>query len=106
VGLARREVKTIHPFLFDEDDTSPIGQGLPNVMRDSQMSIAAATRMLLDNASVVCGPNLELNMDCCCPVRTRRRSRPTRTGIAKAPTNQRSSPRCATSRSTPTSTSC
>ena len=57
------DVKTIHPFIFDKDDTSPIGQGLPNVIRDSQMSIAAATRMLLDNASVVCGPNLELNTD-------------------------------------------
>lgn len=57
------DVKTIHTFLFDEDDTSPIGNGLPNVVRDSQMSISAATRMLLDNASVVCGPNMELNTD-------------------------------------------
>jgi hypothetical protein len=57
------EVKTVHTFIFDEDDTAPIGQGLPNIMRDSQMSIAAATRMLLDNASVTCGPQLELNTD-------------------------------------------
>lgn len=55
------DVKTIHTFLFDEDDASCIGQGVPNIMRDSQMSIAAATRMLLDNASVTCGPQLELN---------------------------------------------
>lgn len=57
------DVQTIHTFLFDEDDTSPVGNGLPNVMRDSQMSICAASRMLLDNASVVCGPNLELNTE-------------------------------------------
>lgn len=57
------DVKTIHIFNFDEDDTSPIGNGLPNVMRDSQMSVAASARMLLDNASVVCGPQLELNTD-------------------------------------------
>lgn len=57
------DVRTIHVFLFDEDDTAPVGNGLPNVVRDSQMSISAATRMLLDNASVVCGPNLELNTD-------------------------------------------
>lgn len=57
------DVRTIHTFLFDEDDTSPVGNGLPNVMRDSQMSICASARMLLDNASVVCGPNLELNTD-------------------------------------------
>lgn len=57
------DVKTIHFFQFDEDDTSPIGNGLPNVIRDSQMSIAAASRMLLDNASITCGPNLELNLE-------------------------------------------
>lgn len=57
------DVRTLHTFLFDEDDTSPIGFGLPNAVRDSQMAIAAAARMLLDNASVVCGPNLELNTD-------------------------------------------
>ena len=50
-------------FLFDEDDTSPVGFGLPNAVRDSQMAVSASTRMLLDNASVVCGPNLELNTD-------------------------------------------
>jgi hypothetical protein len=55
------EVKTVHCFVFDEDDTSPIGNGLPNVVRDSQMSIAAATRMTLDNASVTCGPQFEIN---------------------------------------------
>jgi hypothetical protein len=55
------DVKTVHCFVFDEDDTSPIGNGLPNVVRDSQMSIAAATRMTLDNAGVTCGPNLEVN---------------------------------------------
>lgn len=58
-----KDVKTIHTFIFDEDDTAPVGNGLPNVVRDSQMSICAASRMLLDNASVVCGPNLELNTD-------------------------------------------
>lgn len=57
------DVKTIHTFLFDEDDTSVVGQGLPNVIRDSQMSVCAATRMLLDNASVTCGPNIEVNTD-------------------------------------------
>jgi VIT1/CCC1 family predicted Fe2+/Mn2+ transporter len=55
------DVKTVHAFIFDEDDTSPIGSGLPNVIRDSQMSVSAAARMLLDNASIVCGPNVEVN---------------------------------------------
>lgn len=55
------DTRTIHAFIFDEDDTSPVGNGLPSVLRDSQMAIAAATRMLLDNGGVICGPNLELN---------------------------------------------
>lgn len=55
------EVQQAHVFNFDEDDTSPIGQGLPGIVRDSQLSICAATRMTLDNASVTCGPNLEVN---------------------------------------------
>lgn len=57
------KVRTIHTFLFDEDDTSPVGFGLPNSIRDSQMAIAASSRMLLDNASVVCGPMLEVDLD-------------------------------------------
>ncbi len=57
------DMTLVHTFLFDEDDTSPIGFGLPNAVRDSQMAVAAASRMLLDNASVVCGPQLELNTD-------------------------------------------
>jgi hypothetical protein len=56
------EVQTVHCFVFDENDSSPIGDGLPNIVRDSALSIGAATRMMLDNASVVCGPNLELTM--------------------------------------------
>lgn len=56
------QVNTIHVFQFDEDDTSPIGPGLPSIVRDSQLSVCASTRMTLDNASVTCGPNLEVNM--------------------------------------------
>jgi len=58
LGLSMQQV---HVFSFDEDDTSPISQGLPYIVRDSQLSICAATRMALDNASVTCGPNLEIN---------------------------------------------
>jgi hypothetical protein len=55
------DMQTIHVFNFDEDDTSAIGNGLPPIVRDSQLSICAAVRMSLDNASVTCGPNLEVN---------------------------------------------
>ena len=60
-AAAKEDVKTVHAFIFDFDDTAPIGFGLPNIMRDTQMSISAATRMMMDNASVVCGPILEVN---------------------------------------------
>jgi hypothetical protein len=61
--LGVENMKMIHTFCFDEDDTSPIGFGLPTALRDTQMAICASTRMLLDNASVVCGPNIEVNTD-------------------------------------------
>ena len=57
------DVRTCHTFVFDEDDTSPVGNGLPYIMRDSQMAVCASARMLLDNASVVCGPITEMNLD-------------------------------------------
>ncbi len=55
------DMQTVHVFNFDEDDTSPVGNGIPPIVRDSQLSICAAVRMSLDNASVTCGPNLEVN---------------------------------------------
>lgn len=41
-----------HHFIFEEDETFILGNGLPNIMRDSQMGVCAATRISLDNASV------------------------------------------------------
>ena len=57
------DVAMYHHFDFEEDDTSIIGNGLPNVIRDSQMSVAATARMALDNGGVVCGPQMEANLD-------------------------------------------
>jgi hypothetical protein len=52
-----------HVFIYEETDTSLLGAALPEAMRDSQMTVANAARMMVDNASAVCGPNLEINMD-------------------------------------------
>lgn len=60
-------VKTVHCFVFDEDDTSPVGSGLPQIVRDSQLSLCAVTRMALDNASVTCGASLEINRSLMAP---------------------------------------
>lgn len=56
-------VKMYHQFVYEEDDTALIGNGLPNVMRDSQLAIAASARMALDNGAVTCGPQVEVNLD-------------------------------------------
>lgn len=58
-----QKVNTYHHFIFEEDESTLTGNGLPNIMRDSAMAVAASSRMMLDNASVVCGPNLEVNTD-------------------------------------------
>lgn len=52
-----------HVFYYEKDETSIFGTGLPRVGRDSQISIAAATRMLLDNAAIVSGPQTEINVE-------------------------------------------
>lgn len=55
--------RMFHQFVFEEDEINLTGQGLPQIMRDSQMGISNATRMMLDNAAAVCGPMAEVNID-------------------------------------------
>ena len=55
-------VRMYHQFVFEEDDTSLVGNGLPNIMRDSQMSVCLAARMAMDNASIVAAPQLEIDL--------------------------------------------
>ena len=64
------KLRPAHVFVFEEDDISLLGQGLPAVMRDSQLAISDAARMLLDNASVVCGPMLEIVEEALSPTTT------------------------------------
>ena len=56
-------IKLYHVFIFEEDDSQLLGNSLPDIIRDSQMGMSAATRMLMDNASISCGPNMEVNVD-------------------------------------------
>lgn len=46
------DMKQFHHFIFEEDETFLLGNGLPNIVRDSQMGVCASTRMVLDNGSV------------------------------------------------------
>lgn len=61
------KIRPHHVFVYEEDDLNLLGVGVPSIMRDSALAIGEAARMLLDNASVVCGPILELNQDLLTP---------------------------------------
>lgn len=51
-----------HKFIFEDEDTSLLGQGLPEVMRDSQLGVCAFARMLVNNASIAAGLITEINV--------------------------------------------
>lgn len=55
--------KVFHQFVFEQDEINLLGSGLPPIMRDSQLAVASFSRMLIDNAAAVCGPNVEVNTD-------------------------------------------
>ncbi|MBV6342029.1 portal protein [Candidatus Magnetobacterium casense] len=58
-----RDVFPYHVFYFDKDETSIFGTGLARIIRDTQMIHCASWRSMLDNASTVAGPQVEVNMD-------------------------------------------
>ncbi|MFA5177045.1 MAG: hypothetical protein WC440_02710 [Candidatus Omnitrophota bacterium] len=49
-------------FYLEKDETSIFGQGLIRIMRGSTAAYAGASRAALDNASVVSGPIVEMNI--------------------------------------------
>ncbi|MEO8296340.1 MAG: hypothetical protein ABI574_00890 [Burkholderiales bacterium] len=52
-----------HLYYFDKDETSIFGEGLSAIMRDDQTMINAAIRMMLDNAAITSGAQLEVTLD-------------------------------------------
>lgn len=50
-----------HLYYVDKDETSLFGEGIPSIMRDDQEMLNAATRMMLDNAAITAGSNIEVN---------------------------------------------
>lgn len=50
-------------FYYEKDESSIFGEGLPRVMRHSQIAISSAARMVLDNGACVSGPQVEVNWD-------------------------------------------
>lgn len=53
------EMPMYHQFVFEEDESTLLGNGLPNIMRDSQMNMCSAVRMAIDNGSIM--RNIEVN---------------------------------------------
>lgn len=54
--------RPLSEFVFEEDDLSLTGVGLPQVCRDSQLAICEIARMCLDNGSVICTPSKLIKM--------------------------------------------
>jgi hypothetical protein len=53
------EMPMYHHFIFEEDESFLLGNGLPAIVRDSQLGVCAAVRMALDNGAVQ--RNIEIN---------------------------------------------
>ena len=58
-------VQMFHHFVFEESESSVLGEGLPEIVRDSQLGVCAAARLILDNASVM--RNFEVNRELLVP---------------------------------------
>ena len=66
----REGTKVYHQFIFEEDEVNLLGSGLPPIMRDSQLAVSSFARMLIDNASIVCAPQAEVDLDLLSPTQT------------------------------------
>lgn len=50
-----------HLYYLDKDETSIFGEGIASIMRDDQSMLNAGVRMMLDNAAITAGPQIEAN---------------------------------------------
>ena len=50
-------------YYFEKDETSIWGVGIPSLMRDPQYLFNASVRMMVDNAAMSAGPQVEVNED-------------------------------------------
>lgn len=66
-NLYDRAVGMYKLFFYEKDDTSLFGEGLPRVMRHSQLAVSSGSRMVLDNGACVAGPQVECNYNLMMP---------------------------------------
>jgi hypothetical protein len=50
-------------YYFDKDESSFWGQGIPALTKDPQDILNSSTRVMLDNAAICAGPQMDVNMD-------------------------------------------
>lgn len=63
-SFGERHSDQYHAFIYAEDEDSGLtGVGLPEEVRDSQMSLCASSRALMDNMAAIAGPIFEVNTD-------------------------------------------
>ncbi len=58
-----KRLDVYHLFYYDKDETSIFGEGLPVAIRHSQLAISGSARMMLNNAAVCSGAQIEMNWD-------------------------------------------
>jgi hypothetical protein len=58
-----KQRRPYHVFYFEKDDSNIFGNSLAKVIRDTQTTICAAARMILDNGAICAGPQVEVNVD-------------------------------------------
>ena len=56
-----------HFYYYEKDDSSIFGEGLPSILRGTQLTICGASRMMIDNSTTVVGPQIEVNLDLLSP---------------------------------------
>jgi hypothetical protein len=58
-----QQQRPYHFYYMEKDDTSIYGEGVPDLMEDTDELFNSAIRAALDNAAITAGPQLEVNMD-------------------------------------------
>ena len=62
--FGKRPSDQYHAFIYTEDEDSGLtGVGMPEEIRDSQMSLCATTRAMMDNMAAIAGPIFEVNTE-------------------------------------------
>ncbi len=60
---SERAKHIFHKYHFEEDETSVLGFGVPDAIRDTTNLANSSMRATVDNAAITAGPQVEVNLD-------------------------------------------